>query len=117
MPPSKVVLGLGFYGRSFTLKNPACNTPGCAFTSGGDPGSCTATSGILSNTEIQRIIDDHNLVPTLDQKAGVKYMTWNTNQWVSYDDADTYKLKMSYANSLCLAGTSKKSALHQVHKG
>lgn len=107
IPPSKVVLGLGFYGRSFTLANPACNTPGCAFTSGGDPGSCTATSGILSNSEIRRIITKYSLTPTLDLKAGVKYMTWNNNQWVSYDDTDTFKLKMSYANSLCLAGTSK----------
>lgn len=71
----------------------------------------------LSNTEIQRIIDDHNLVPTLDKKAGVKYLTWNTNQWVSYDDAETYKLKTNYANSLCLAGTSKKSTTHKVHTG
>ncbi|KAF7587124.1 hypothetical protein BBP40_007695 [Aspergillus hancockii] len=67
--PAKVALGLGFYGRSFTLKDPSCNTPGCAFnnntglgtTSGGaNPGNCTGTSGILSDYEIARVIDAYS---------------------------------------------------------
>jgi chitinase len=29
--PAKIAIGFGFYGRSFTLSDPACNTPGCAF--------------------------------------------------------------------------------------
>lgn len=45
--PSKVALGLGFYGRSFTLSDPSCNIPGCPFardrggSGGGNPGECT----------------------------------------------------------------------------
>jgi GH18 family chitinase len=27
--PEQIVLGLGFYGRSFTLDSAQCNTPGC----------------------------------------------------------------------------------------
>jgi chitinase len=41
----------------------------------------------------------------LDTKAGVKYTSWAGDQWVSYDDADTFKLKVDFANSRCLAGT------------
>ncbi|KAI9870825.1 MAG: hypothetical protein M1830_003764 [Pleopsidium flavum] len=104
--PSKVVMGLGFYGRSFSLSDPSCNVPGCRFSGGGDPGNCTRTSGILSNSEIQRIITQYTIKPILDSTAAVKYMSWNADQWVSYDDADTFKLKLDYANSLCLAGTS-----------
>jgi GH18 family chitinase len=78
IPPSKVVLGLGFYGRSFTLSNPSCNTPGCAFASGGTAGSCTNASGILSDAEIQRVIKQYDLNPILDAGAGVKYMSWNS---------------------------------------
>jgi GH18 family chitinase len=33
----RIVLGLGFYGRSFQLSDPACSAPGCAF-SGPAPG-------------------------------------------------------------------------------
>lgn len=46
--PSKVVLGIGFYGRSFTMEDSSCNIPGCAWSSGGNPGTCTDTEGILS---------------------------------------------------------------------
>lgn len=107
IPPSKVVMGLGFYGRSFTLADPSCNKPGCPFSGGANPGQCTQTSGILSNSEIQRLIKSKGLTPILDSTAAIKYITWDSNQWVSYDDADTLKLKVDYANSACLAGTSK----------
>lgn len=107
IPASKVVLGLGFYGRSFTLSNPACNTPGCPFSGGGKAGECTGQSGILSNAEIDRIISANKLTPVLDKTAAVKYMSWDTDQWVSYDDADTLKMKVDFANKLGLGGTSK----------
>ncbi|KUI60196.1 Chitotriosidase-1 [Cytospora mali] len=102
---SKVVLGLGFYGRSFTLKDSSCTIPGCPFASGANPGECTATSGILSDAEIQSIISANDLTPVLDQAAAVKYIVWDSDQWVSYDDKDTFATKMDYANKLCLAGT------------
>ncbi|KAJ8132429.1 hypothetical protein O1611_g1195 [Lasiodiplodia mahajangana] len=102
---SKVVLGLGFYGRSFTLKDPSCKTPGCPFSGGAKPGPCTATSGILSDAEIQNIISSKDLTPVLDTEAAVKYMSWDDDQWVSYDDEDTFKMKLDYANGLCLGGT------------
>ena len=79
--PSKVVLGLAFYGRSFTLADPSCKTPGCAVTRGGIAGQCSATPGILSNAEIQRIIKSKHVQPTLDSAAGVKYMSWDNEQW------------------------------------
>ncbi|KAF2994459.1 hypothetical protein E8E14_002478 [Neopestalotiopsis sp. 37M] len=103
--PSKVVLGLAFYGRSFTLSDSSCNTPGCAFSGGGAAGPCTGTSGILSNAEIQDIISQYDLTPTLGKDAAVKYMTWDSDQWVSYDDDETLALKKDYANSHCLGGT------------
>ncbi|CZR66788.1 uncharacterized protein PAC_16689 [Phialocephala subalpina] len=102
--PSKVVLGLGFYGRSFTLSDPTCTTPGCPFSGGGDAGECTQTSGILSNSEIQAIITKYDLTPILNEEAGVKYIVWNTNQWVSYDDEETLELKRTYANKKCMGG-------------
>lgn len=100
-----MVLGLAFYGRSFTLKDPACNTPGCEFRSGGEPGACTGTSGVLSNSEIYSLIDSQGLSPVVDEDAMVKWVTWNSDQWVSFDDADTYTLKRAWANKQCLAGT------------
>ncbi|THC91217.1 hypothetical protein EYZ11_009321 [Aspergillus tanneri] len=113
--PSKVVLGLAFYGRSFTLNDPSCNTPGCAFSNntglggaslgGANPGKCTRTSGILSDYEIARVIDNYSPEVMHDAEAGVNWITWNSNQWVSFDDARTLLQKRDLANSLCLGGT------------
>lgn len=78
--PSKVVLGLAFYGRAFTLKDPSCNKPMCAFEGVAEPGYCVGTGGILSNAEIRRVLDKTGAKPILDRDAGVKYMSWD-NQW------------------------------------
>ncbi|KAJ5621955.1 chitinase [Penicillium herquei] len=102
--PAKVNLGLGFYGRSFTMSDSSCMTAGCPFSGAGTAGPCTASAGILSDIEIRNIIADGATV-TLDETAAVQIVTWDTNQWVSYDDATTLKMKIDYANSICLGGT------------
>ncbi|KAK6526922.1 hypothetical protein TWF281_010118 [Arthrobotrys megalospora] len=105
--PDNIVLGIGFYGRAFQLENPACTTPGCRFSAATPPGECTAAAGYLSYSEITRIVAAGNPV-TYDPVAGVKWVTWNQNgakQWVSWDDAQTIKRKVDYANSNCLGGT------------
>lgn len=84
VPAKKLNLGLGFYGRSFTLVDPQCTTPGCGFRGGALPGPCSDNSGTLTYREIQQIIEDHNLKPHYDKKAAVKWINWNQDQWVSY---------------------------------
>ncbi|MCJ1307824.1 hypothetical protein MMC25_001472 [Agyrium rufum] len=105
--PEKVVLGTGWYGRSFTLKDSSCHVPNgvCEFTGGANGGPCSDASGILDDQEIQDIITINNLNPTWDKTAAVKWITWDSNQWVSYDDADTFQQKHDFANSRCLGGT------------
>ncbi|OBT58504.1 hypothetical protein VE04_01213 [Pseudogymnoascus sp. 24MN13] len=94
------------YGRSFTLADPSCNTPNgiCRFTGGGIAGECSNASGILDDQEIQSIITANKLTPIHDKVAGVKWITWDNDQWVSYDDADTFTEKRAFANSCCLGG-------------
>ncbi|KAL3418044.1 glycosyl hydrolase family 18 [Phlyctema vagabunda] len=103
---SKVVLGQGWYGRSFTLKDSSCNKPNgvCEFSGGADAGPCSKASGILDYQEISNIILSNSLTPVWDKTAGVKWITWNDNQWVSYDDGDTFKQKVDFANKRCLGG-------------
>jgi GH18 family chitinase len=47
VPPGKVVLGTGFYGRSFELADSGCSKPGCAFSGPAKAGECTGEGGIL----------------------------------------------------------------------
>lgn len=102
--PAKVVLGLGFYGRTFTLAQPSCTSPGCPFSGGGNAGDCTDNVGTLSYAEIQRVIAKGAKVDLI-KDAAVKRVLWGGNQWASYDDADTFKMKVDYANKHCLGGT------------
>ncbi|RAH47433.1 chitinase [Aspergillus brunneoviolaceus CBS 621.78] len=102
--PSKVNMGMAFYGRTFTLVDPSCSEPGCAYASAGDAGTCSNSAGILFGSEIMDIIQENDLTPTLYKDAAVKTITWNTDQWASYDDEDTWKLKAEFAKSECLGG-------------
>lgn len=58
--PSKINLGLAYYGRTYKLSDPSCGSMGCGFVSevAGAPGQCTAFSGVLSNREIKAMIDN-----------------------------------------------------------
>lgn len=110
IPPSKIVLGLGFYGRSFTLSDPSCTKPGCPFSGASSPGPCTDTGGILGYYEIQDILRGtttkkrDTISPTHDATDAVNYFTFDKDQWVSYDDAVTFKQKTDWANSVGLGG-------------
>jgi chitinase len=77
----------------------------CQFTGGADAGPCTDASGILDLQEINQVISDNNLDPFWDKTAAVKWITWDSNQWVSYDDGDTFDQKRKFANSRCLGRT------------
>ena len=101
------MLGLGWYGRSFKLAEPGCNIPNgrCRFSEGAAAGECTDSIGTLSNAEIFRVIKSTGVSKSFDRSAGVKWITWNRDQWVSFDDGETMQLKVDLANSQCLSGT------------
>ncbi|KAJ6096607.1 Glycoside hydrolase superfamily [Penicillium sp. IBT 16267x] len=101
---SKVTLGMAFYGRSYTIESPSCSEPGCQYLSAGTAGNCSQSAGILFNSEIEALISDQNLTSTLYTDAAVKTITWDNDQWVSYDDEETWKLKADYAKSVCIGG-------------
>lgn len=108
--PKDVVLGVGFYGRSFELKDPECTTPGCPFGELAKPGACTNEGGILGYFEIQQIIagksdsasktSRRDIKPVYDKDAAVKYTVYDDNQWVSFDDKDTFGDKVAWANDV-----------------
>ncbi|KAH6651435.1 glycosyl hydrolases family 18-domain-containing protein [Truncatella angustata] len=104
VPANKLNMGLGFYGRAFQLQDPSCSKPGCNFKGGATKGGCSGESGILSYREIMAVIDAKKIKPIHDKTAGVKYITWNSDQWVSYDDADTFTQKKDLAKDLGLGG-------------
>ncbi|RSL94203.1 hypothetical protein CDV31_014405 [Fusarium ambrosium] len=101
--PSKVVMGLGFYGRVFTAQTGTCMKPGCLFKDPGNAGECSQEKGVLLNSEIDAIVKKRNLKPQFFKEEAVKVITFG-NQWLSYDDEETLKIKSEYAQSRCLGG-------------
>ncbi|KAE8553815.1 hypothetical protein EYB25_002353 [Talaromyces marneffei] len=104
VPPAKVNIGLAFYSRTFQLSDKTCTTPGCPFKGGAIAGACTQNSGTLSYSEITDVLASQNITPVYDEKAGIKYFTWNQDQWASYDDEETFQQKIEFANEQGLGG-------------
>lgn len=71
------------------MKSPNCMFAGFEFSDGAKGGECTGTPGVLSVAEINSIIIKKGGKVTYDQASAVKIVTWDTNQWVSWDDAET----------------------------
>ncbi|KAG5951737.1 hypothetical protein E4U53_002386 [Claviceps sorghi] len=106
IPAHKIALGFGFYGRAFTLSDPGCTKPGCPFSGGAKPGVCTKTSGYLAYYEVQDILKKNSNIQVFhDKEAAVKYFTFDKNQWISYDDKDTFKQKVEWANDAGFSGS------------
>ncbi|KAM3519834.1 hypothetical protein MY4038_009654 [Beauveria bassiana] len=104
--PSQVSLGFGFYGRAFTLQDSSCTKPGCPFKEGARPGVCTDTSGYLAYYEVQDILQKNPDIKVIhDKEAAVKYMAWDKDQWISFDDADTFKQKVEWADKIGFSGS------------
>lgn len=104
--PKNVVMGFGFYGRSFTMADSACSEPNgvCEFSTAGIPGSCSATAGILIYAEIQSLNTSLNVQTFYDEKSTVKYNVFDSTQWVSYDDVQSFTDKKKFLSSRCLNG-------------
>ncbi|KAL2813234.1 glycoside hydrolase [Aspergillus granulosus] len=110
---SKVVLGLAFYARAYILEDPACVEPGCAFASGAKMGDCSLQVGVLLNSEIDQIVADKDLTATFYKDAAAQVLHWD-NQWLSYDDAKTLRLKADYARGSCLGGVMVWAISHDT---
>ncbi|KAL4943096.1 hypothetical protein BDV06DRAFT_211304 [Aspergillus oleicola] len=92
--PAKLVMGFGFYGRSFTLADTDCTKPGCPFSGASNPGPYGSAS------KLKRA----SITPVHDKDDAVKYFIFDDDQWISYDDETTFKQKIDWANSVGLGG-------------
>jgi len=102
--PSKLILGIGTYGRSFTL-NDANNHGFRAPAKTGNAGPKTGENGYWSYYEIQDMIDSGKLTRKWDDKRKVPYAYSTTSkQWVGYDDEQSIALKIDMVKRKGLGG-------------
>jgi hypothetical protein len=91
-------------GRGYTLADPSCNTLLCPFTDPSNRAPYTSYPGVMSLSEIKQTIKDRRLTPKLLTESLMKQITWD-DQWIGYDDEETFALKRSFADSMCFGGT------------
>ncbi|RZC41996.1 Glyco hydro 18 domain containing protein [Asbolus verrucosus] len=98
---SKINLGLGTYGRTFTLAN-ASNPDLYAPTyGGGDAGPYTRQMGVIGYNEVCAYESDWERVWDDEQKVPHKV---KGTQWFGYDDEESLRYKVEFANSKNLGG-------------
>lgn len=95
--PTKVVLGIAYYGRSFTASSSNCPVMGCTFSGPGKKYGCTQSDGVLSNIDIRKIIKEKGVQPYLLEGPAVKELVFDGDQWVGYDDEETIAMKEAFA--------------------
>jgi hypothetical protein len=101
----KIVLGLAAYARTFTLADTSCTGIGCEFRGAGAAGECTASPGVLSNSEVERLIDsDLNISLQKDDASGTMVLV-KGDQWITFDRPETRQVKTMYADQMCFRGT------------
>lgn len=96
-PKHKLIVGMAFYGRSYTLGSPGnhgLHAPVKKWdTNGGLPGKYTNESGFLSYFEV---CQDEDTYEKDYDKIGECPYAYKSNQWVGYEDARSLQVKMSW---------------------
>ncbi|KAL8992214.1 MAG: hypothetical protein Q9169_007275 [Polycauliona sp. 2 TL-2023] len=106
LDPKKVNLGLSKAGRGFTLSDPRkCSHSKCPVSGKSKPGPCTNELGLMSNVEINDVIKARGLKAQLDPASMSKEISWD-DQWIGYDDDETFKMKTDWAAENCFGGTT-----------
>ncbi|KAI8648702.1 Chitinase [Fusarium keratoplasticum] len=115
--PDKVVLGTGFYGRAFTASSPDCLAPGCTYESGAPRQRCSNEVSVMIQSEIVDVMNRTGSKPVLNKEAAVKILTFDSNQWVAYDDEDTFQSKADFAREQCMSGIMVWAVSQDVSDG
>ncbi|XP_022920930.2 acidic mammalian chitinase-like [Onthophagus taurus] len=100
--PSKIVMGVATYGRSYTLQNSGNTNIGAPTTGGGAAGKYSGESGYLGYNEICEYVNAGWTVVWDDQQK-VPY-AYKGNQWIGYDNPKSIAIKVAYAKARGLGG-------------
>ncbi|KAK7994851.1 hypothetical protein PG990_013624 [Apiospora arundinis] len=111
--PAKINFGLAMYGRGYTLSDPGCSDLLCSFVGPSKPAPCTNFGGVMSLVEIKQLIKRLGITPKYLPESMMKQITWD-DQWIGYDDEETFAKKKAFADGLCFGGTMVWSIDFQV---
>ncbi len=103
--PTKFVLGMAAFGRTYTLADDRCTELNCPFRSPG-LGGCGNTPGFLPFAEISEYIDSNSYDELHhDISSSSMVAVVDSDQMISFDNEETWAIKEAYAEMMCLRGT------------
>ncbi|XP_055837885.1 acidic mammalian chitinase [Episyrphus balteatus] len=102
-PREKIVLGMPFYGRTFTLADPNQHTVGSPHTGAGLPGQYSNEPGHIGYNEVCEKLQKEDWTYVWEDSQKVPYI-YRGNQWIGFEDQRSIKLKAQYALDQGLAG-------------
>merc|ERR1712168_725505 len=96
-PPEKLIIGMGTYGRGFTLEDANHHEYGAPVKGAAKEGTYTREPGYASYYEICQMLssggvrywDDHHMAP---------HVVWG-DQWFGYDDIESLTIKVNWMRS------------------
>lgn len=96
LSPSKMILGLAAYGRSYVLKSSDKNNKiGAPTYSIGFKGKFTKLNGLVAYYEICDLIQtDSSWAQEWDQSAGVPFIHNENNEWISFENEKSLRKKV-----------------------
>lgn len=99
-PRSKLLLGVPFYGQTYTLPSSAGSKEYGAITQGpGEPGEFTKQPGMMAYYEICHRIKNQRWTVKQDPLKATGPWAYSGSQWVGYEDAGSVKEKAQYIMS------------------
>ncbi|XP_018048674.1 PREDICTED: acidic mammalian chitinase-like [Atta colombica] len=102
-PPEKLILGVPFYGRAFTLSNSKNNGIGAPSSGPSSSGPYTQEGGYLGYNEICEKLNQGGWTIIRGDKEKSPY-AYKGNQWVGYEDKTSIQIKAQYVKDKGLGG-------------
>ncbi|XP_029169671.1 chitotriosidase-1-like isoform X1 [Nylanderia fulva] len=102
-PREKLILGVPFYGRAFTLSDSNQNGLGAPIKGPGTAGPYTREGGMLGYNEICESFKQGGWTIVRQEEHRVPYAV-KGDQWVGYDDVTSLIEKTNYIKSMNLGG-------------
>lgn len=94
VPLEKLIMGIPYYGRSFTMKNKMMKNYGAECSGEGLAGEASREAGFLAyGFEICKYVKNENWTRVWSREHQAPYAYKNT-QWVGYDDEESIKVKV-----------------------
>nr|AMT75074.1 chitinase Cht10 [Locusta migratoria] len=103
-PRDKLLVGIPFYGQSYTLENPSNHDIGSPATGPGLAGEFTMQPGMLAYYEICDRVRNNFWKIGRDRFGATGPFAYAGNQWVSFEDTKSVKEKAKYIKNMGYGG-------------